>query len=88
MTKMGAKERLEATAIARLFGADRTREIGTVYLWNTAELTFLWTGTQDEAKYIDPPVSDVQLAHVKSATPAEVIEFLISLPKLAAEDAG
>jgi len=85
VVKMDTKERMEAVAIARLLGADRTREIGTVYLWNTAELTFLWTGMRGEARYIDPPIGEEMLGHVKSATPVEVIEFLVSLPGFTAE---
>ena len=50
VVKMDTKERMEAVAIARLHGADRTREIGTVYLWNTAELTFLWTGMRGSSR--------------------------------------
>lgn len=86
VNEMDTRERIEAAAIARLLGADRTRKIGTIYLWNTAELTFLWEGTREEAKYIDPPISNEVLAHVKSATPAEVIEFLVSLPGVAADN--
>lgn len=79
-------DRAEAVAIARLLGEDRTCKIGLVYLWNTAELTFLWNGTRDAAKFIDPPVSRDALAKAKPVTPVEVIAFLESLPAVAGED--
>ncbi|WP_306043385.1 MULTISPECIES: hypothetical protein [unclassified Mameliella] len=70
-------------AIARLLGEDKICNIGLVYLWNTAELTFLWNGARDAVKFIDPPLSRAALAKAKSVTPVEVIAFLESLPAVA-----
>ena len=44
--------REEASAIARLIGADRKRTVGWVYLWNTAELAVLWLDVHEAAASI------------------------------------
>ncbi|MDJ0826954.1 MAG: hypothetical protein QNJ16_15765 [Rhodobacter sp.] len=72
-------ERVEAAPIARLLGADRSRLIGLVYMWNTGELSFLWIHGRETAKFVEPLLRSEVLANAKPTTPVDVIEFLESL---------
>lgn len=71
--------REEAAAIARMFGDDRKRTIGWVYLWNTSELSILWIDGRCAAKSIEPPLSQEALAKAKAVTPDAVTKFLEEL---------
>ena len=78
-TKMVAKGRGEALAIARLIGSDRTRTVGWVYLWDTAELAVLWLDACDAAAFIHPPLRPEVLAEARSSTPGALIDLLAVL---------
>ena len=69
----------EAEPIARLFGNDRERTVGWVYLWNSSELSVLWLDGQIPARSIEPPLHPEVLAEAKSSTPVKVIEYLEAL---------
>jgi hypothetical protein len=68
--------REEASAIARLIGADRKRTVGWVYLWNTAELAVLWLDVHEAAAFIHPPLRPEVLAHARSSTSGALIDLL------------
>lgn len=69
----------EAEPIARLFGNDRERTVGWVYLWNSSELSVLWLDEQAPAGSIEPPLHPEVLAEAKLSTPVKVVEFLETL---------
>ena len=80
------EHRTEATAIARLYGRDQSKFIGLIYLWNTGELTFLWSQRKQTVYYIDPPIDQDRidpstganrevLAHISSARARSVQKF-------------
>ncbi len=69
----------EAEPIARLFGDDRERTVGWVYLWNSSELSVLWLGEQALPGSIEPPLHPEVLTKAKSSTPVKVIEYLEAL---------
>ncbi|HQU67329.1 MAG TPA: hypothetical protein PLI43_03930 [Albidovulum sp.] len=73
------EERLEAEVIARLLAADRKRAVGLVYLWNTGELSLLWTGQRSAASFLEPLCHLEILMKAKSAAAAETTAFLDSL---------
>ena len=76
---MVAKGREEASAIARLIGSDRTRTVGWVYLWDTAELAVLWLDARDAAAFIQPPLRPEVLAEARPSTPGALIDLLAVL---------
>jgi hypothetical protein len=69
----------EASAIARLIGADGERTVGWVYLWDTAELAVLWLGAHDAATFMDPPLQPEVLAQARSAAPGALVDLLAAL---------
>ena len=66
----------EAIAIARLFGEDRRRVVGWVYLWNTSELSILWAEEGPEAVAIGSALSFETLSEAKSAYAGAVSDLL------------
>lgn len=76
---MVVQHRMEAVAIARLLGDDRTRIAGYVYFWNTFELTVLWIDESCVARFIEPPLQPEVLEKARSVTPADFIDFLMEL---------
>lgn len=55
-TSILRKRRIEATAIARLYGNDPTKVVGWLYVWNTNELGIKWKSCVRTLHFIDPPV--------------------------------
>ena len=73
------KDREEASAIARLIGADGECTVGWVYLWDTAELAVLWLDAHDAAAFMDPPLRSEVLAQARSASPGALVDLLVAL---------
>ena len=73
------KDREEASAIARLIGADGECTVGWVYLWDTAELAVLWLDAHDTATFMDPPLLPEILAQARSASPGALVDLLAAL---------
>lgn len=48
--------RIEATAVARLYGEDPTEVAGWLYVWNTQELGIRCSNETMVFRFVDPPV--------------------------------
>lgn len=48
--------RIQATAVARLYGEDPTEIVGWLYVWNTEELGIRCRYSNLAFRFIDPPV--------------------------------
>lgn len=48
--------RIEATAVARLYGEDPTEVAGWLYVWNTQELGIRCSDKTMVFRFVDPPV--------------------------------
>lgn len=64
----------EGVQIARILSENGESIVGVVHLWNTKELSLMWTGNKREAGFIDPPLEPEIIEQARAANADSVFK--------------